>query len=558
MICKVFLVVFLAVASARTMSYEDIWTKIVGGAAIPQDATPFEQFSSFYTDAMSWLKREGIDLGSRPVIPDPSNPYPYFGFIPYFRGTVKPDGKIVSFPTRCFSKGGEAFAQQTSSDTYTITFNFKGTHIPGCFDFFWIADLESGMFPEWNSNGTHVLEWTVSQNASSAAIYDIGATGFRIMEFNAGREQTLLNLVDTLLLFECFFTPDVNADCDQRNYYFMQKYSGFTMANRTSGVVTLNESDIHDGDFFGVLRLDGVDPMLAWAMGSTTGHTTTALRIDGVLHVCESTTVDAYWPTNGVQCTEWNTWIQQCQDADMNIVHAPLAASYRDAYDSQAALEFFQEHKGVDYGWYNLLYGWVDTEEANYPCVPPYPSQQCLVWGTVEVLMATLERLSESFVDQIFNQAMNIRLGTSGLHVAELMQTADMKGIPRSQLPTIVEEDTFIYNTTQDGVPVQSMSMVCCVFVCEMWKHGGVFKGVNNEINCAEFTNWDDYTMTIFDTTTPRPSQCVTADPNNPLCQLMGKYELYLNDYATKDQYPHMAERCPSQANNNYTKPPDC
>jgi len=27
--------------------------------------------------------------------------------------------------------------------------------------------------------------------------------------------------------------------------------------------------------------------MLAWAMGSTTGHTTIALHIDGALHVCE-------------------------------------------------------------------------------------------------------------------------------------------------------------------------------------------------------------------------------------------------------------------------------
>lgn len=39
----------------------------------------------------------------------------------------------------------------------------------------------------------------------------------------------------------------------------------------------LNESDIHSGDFFGVLRLDGLDPMLAFGMGSQTGHTTVAL-----------------------------------------------------------------------------------------------------------------------------------------------------------------------------------------------------------------------------------------------------------------------------------------
>jgi len=39
----------------------------------------------------------------------------------------------------------------------------------------------------------------------------------------------------------------------------------------------LNESDIHSGDFFGVIRLDGLDSMLAFGMGSHTGHTTVAL-----------------------------------------------------------------------------------------------------------------------------------------------------------------------------------------------------------------------------------------------------------------------------------------
>lgn len=34
---------------------------------------------------------------------------------------------------------------------------------------------------------------------------------------------------------------------------------------------------VHSGDFFGVIRLDGLDPMLAWGMGSTTGHTTVAM-----------------------------------------------------------------------------------------------------------------------------------------------------------------------------------------------------------------------------------------------------------------------------------------
>ena len=39
----------------------------------------------------------------------------------------------------------------------------------------------------------------------------------------------------------------------------------------------LNESQIHSGDFIGVIRLDGLDPVLAFGMGSHTGHTAVAL-----------------------------------------------------------------------------------------------------------------------------------------------------------------------------------------------------------------------------------------------------------------------------------------
>jgi hypothetical protein len=35
--------------------------------------------------------------------------------------------------------------------------------------------------------------------------------------------------------------------------------------------------------------------MLAWAMGSTNGHVTSALWMDGQLYVVESTVKDSYW-----------------------------------------------------------------------------------------------------------------------------------------------------------------------------------------------------------------------------------------------------------------------
>ena len=85
------------------------------------------------------------------------------------------------------------------------------------------------------------------------------------------------------------------------------------------------------GDFFGILRFDGLDPMLAWAMGSTTGHTTIALRdeLTNELYITESTVNDVYWPTNGIQKTPWKTWFNQTITAGFNAVHAPVSACCR-------------------------------------------------------------------------------------------------------------------------------------------------------------------------------------------------------------------------------------
>lgn len=50
----------------------------------------------------------------------------------------------------------------------------------------------------------------------------------------------------------------------------------------------INESLIHSGDHFAIIRLDGLDPMITYGMGSANGHTTVAMWRDGKLHVCES------------------------------------------------------------------------------------------------------------------------------------------------------------------------------------------------------------------------------------------------------------------------------
>lgn len=79
--------------------------------------------------------------------------------------------------------------------------------------------------------------------------------------------------------------PEIIA---KANTNFLKSYVGIDMQPRDITDVDIDESLVNSGDFIGVIRLDGLDPILAWGMGSVTGHTTIAHRIDGVLHVCES------------------------------------------------------------------------------------------------------------------------------------------------------------------------------------------------------------------------------------------------------------------------------
>jgi len=280
--------------------------------------------------------------------------------------------------------------------------------------------------------------------------------------------------------------------------------------------------------------------MLAWAMGSTTGHTTTALWIDGELFVTESTVTDSYWPTNGIQKTPYRTWLKQAEEAGYNVVWVPLSKQSRARFNETAAVAFFQSNEGLDYGYRNMLYGWLDTLKNNYPCLPPDYSSNCLSWELVESVFGILDRLSPELVDMFINQAFNIRLGTAGLRTAQLYQEAAKQGMDSRVIPTIVEQDAWMYNTTRNGEPAQGRSMVCCVYVCSLWKAAGVFG--DDEINCGEFTNADDYGMAIFD---------------GEYQQIVGRWSLTLNHYNIKKPFSHMAETCSSLAP-DYEQKVDC
>lgn len=509
-----------------------------------------------HSDVLTELEKDAEGL-FRPLS---STTYPYFGFIPTIEASLKVGAAPSSWSSWCWDTT-TAQATKASDGTVTVTITVPtGSHQKSlfCADSYAAMTVASmKMFIHVGSVGAHSFTWNTT-NLTPAEQWDLDTNGIRLFHFANSTLTTVGQIIDTALMFAPMLSKSVSSAAAARNTKFMAEYANRDMKARTITEVDLPEDQIQSGDFFGIIRLDGLDPMLAWAMGSTTGHTTIAVRDEtNELYIHESTAKDSYWPTNGIQKTPFKQWIAQAKAASFNVVHAPLNAENRAKFNVTAALEFFSTVEGLNYGYHNMLWGWIDTLKDNYPCVPPYPVTEdstCLQWDLVMTLFSVLNKGIPALGDLLFKQAWNFRLNTTGLEPPQLYQLAASKGMNPAEIPTIPEQDAWKYNTTRYGKPAVGESMVCCVFVCHMWKAGGIF-GEHQE-NCGEFTNADDYRLTIFETSPP-PAMCQKADPGNPVCQLLGSETLTLNDYHTKDIFTLMDQTCPSLPP-DYSQPATC
>ena len=487
--------------------------------------------------------------------------YPYFRMIPEYIVSVLPDAPAVQFASPCFADTQVA-AASNDDGSFTLTFNLAGATSLLCMDSYLLGTVEGYQTLTFDClllscGGEKTVQWTPADDVTPAELFDIGNKGVRVFRFIDDPLTASWELEKTVSLFLPLTTQSVSDDGAAANIDFLSKYANVSVHARAVQSVPLDESLIHSGDFFGVMRLDGLDPMLAWAMGAHTGHTVLALRMLGELFIVEVTNKNAYWPTNGVQAHPYKLWMQMAKEADYNVVWAPLTDAARAAFDETAAAKYFMTQAGFDYGYQNLLWAWQDTEQDNYPCLPPDRSL-CLTPHHVQILFGFLNRSMPETGAILFLQAFNLRLGTRGLDFAQLLQHAnETAGVRAEELPTMVEQDSWQYDTTRFNISARGPAQVCCVLVCNLWRAGGLFGNLSGSFQCAEQTNYDDYSIDFLTTPQPRPQQCSQADQDNPLCQLEGKYSLQLQDYGSKAAYPNMHERCPSEAP-SYIRPADC
>lgn len=482
------------------------------------------------------------------------NDYPYFAWIPPFVDTIIPGENPITWENSCFKKNTASATLINDIVTVNITVDKKHTLL--CNDFYLFGTVEGFALEDYDEKGDFSFEWNLT-SMRPAQRWDVLTKGIRVFRFVNEKIQTIGDLITTIELFVSELTKAVPDFVAEKNVDFLQKYAQMSMPKRTIGKIVIDEKDIHSGDGLFMTRMDGLDPMLTWATGGT-GHSTVFLRMGGELYVVESTVKDSYWPTNGVQKTPYLQWLQQAEEASMNLVYTPLTDEYRKKFDETAAAEYFESIEGFDYGYYNFLFGWIDTLKDNYPCLPP-DYTQCLEWEHVPVLFGVIEAISYNTTEMLLGQALNHRVGTKGDHLAEILKTAHDKNIPANTLPAIVELDTWLYETNRYDKPAVGPSQVCSVFVCSMWKAAGLFKDdINNKVNCSELVPWDDTALNIFEKDISKlPSVCQNITKSGQPCQILGANQLPIPGYNTRHTHADMYEHC-SSLPPKYTKTDDC
>ncbi len=118
--------------------------------------------------------------------------------------------------------------------------------------------------------------YTLPEDVTAAELYDVNTKGIRVFRYLHDKVEIISNLLRTVEMFIPEGTLGVPQPVAEANIDFLNKYSHIDIQPRdASENIPPAENEIHSGDSFYIMRFDGLNPMLAWAMGSTTGHVTT-------------------------------------------------------------------------------------------------------------------------------------------------------------------------------------------------------------------------------------------------------------------------------------------
>ena len=236
-------------------------------------------------------------------------------FLPVFSADISEANPTGTYSGKCFEE--ISFEYQKVSDTQfevLVTTAKPKSHL--CSDEILFANTEIAHPEVFFFRGKHKL--TFNMNTAQAQA-DVGFGGIKAFAFC----EDLKNSVESIWNFIKAFVgglshhpriPIIGSHVpeymEKANVAFLEQTQAWpNMKRRTTTKVEIDPSTIKSGDYFAVMRLDGLDPIIMYGTGSHAGHTVMALEIDGEMYIVESQ--DAwYWPTPNIQRTPWATWLK--------------------------------------------------------------------------------------------------------------------------------------------------------------------------------------------------------------------------------------------------------
>jgi len=174
-----------------------------------------------------------------------------------------------------------------------------------CHDIFFFGTTEFNQVEDISEEGTHIVTF---KNLNADASVDVGRNGIKVYMFCEGYINTFTAVWKTMLAFIGGLTPDpdlpiigshVPPYMEKANIDFLRNVMKYDMEERPIHEVQIDPNTIQSGDFFAIVRLDGLDPMIMYGTGGHVGHTVMALRMDGELYIVESQD-GWYWPVSGI------------------------------------------------------------------------------------------------------------------------------------------------------------------------------------------------------------------------------------------------------------------
>ncbi|WOH04202.1 hypothetical protein DCAR_0623611 [Daucus carota subsp. sativus] len=456
--------------------------------------------------------------------------------MPTFVGAASMNNNSSGWKGACFYENTAWMEFHNKSGTQfgggTLHLKVSNAHSWTCMDLYVFATPYRVTWDYYFIAREHTLEF--SEWEGKAEYEYVKRKGVSIFLMQAGMLGTLQALWEVYPLF-------TNTQWGENsNIAFLEKHMEASFKERPQPWYTnISVDDVHSGDFLAISKIRGrwgaFETLEKWVSGAYAGHTAVCLKDpEGKLWVGESGHEDE----NGediIAILPWDEWWEfelTKDDSNPHIALLPLHPDLRARFNETAAWEYARSLTGQPYGYHNLIFSWIDTIDQNYP--PPLDAH------LIASVMTVWNQLQPEYAANMWNEALNKRLGTKGLGLSEILVEVERRGSSFGELLAIPEQDDWIYS---DG-----KSASCIAYVLGVYKEAGLFGSISDSIQITEFTIRDAYTLNFFENDLSRlPKWCNDGDTVKlPYCQIKGKYRMELPEYNTVQPYPHMNEKCPS------------